>query len=170
MNRLHLPVALLESNAKYRYTLTRRDLTGRTSTRHVVFILLNPSTADDQTDDPTARRCMQFARAWGCDLLTILNLFALRATDPKTLRGHEDPVGPLNAATISAVVERLSAESLVVAAWGNGGRLQQQNERTLACLRLRDIHCLGLTKKQHPRHPLYVAAHTQPQLWRQRSP
>ena len=159
-----------ESEGKYRYALTRRNLTGGASTQHVAFILLNPSTADDQVDDPTTRRCMQFARVWGNDSMTLLNLFALRATDPRVLREHTDPVGPLNEAIISAVVDRLRAETVVIAGWGNGGGLRGQDERTLRRLCFRDIHCLGLTNQGHPRHPLYLPLGIPPQLWRRRVP
>lgn len=66
----------------YRYTLWRRWSDGA---RYVNFICLNPSTADERTDDPTVRKCVKFARSWGYDALCITNLFAYRATDPQTL-------------------------------------------------------------------------------------
>ena len=76
----------------YRYALTRRWAVGAA----MVFLMCNPSTADEQHEDPTVRRCLDFARRNGFAALTVVNLFALRATDPGELACHPDPVGPLN--------------------------------------------------------------------------
>ena len=82
--------ALYSADRRYRYLLFRRLGRGN---RRLAFILLNPSTATEYQDDPTIRRCVGFARRWGYDQLTILNIFALRATDPKQLYQSTDPVG-----------------------------------------------------------------------------
>ena len=76
----------------YRYLLTRRWGT----VPAMVWIMLNPSTADAFAEDPTIRRCLIFAHREGCGGLTVVNLFALRSTDPKALTRHPDPVGPAN--------------------------------------------------------------------------
>lgn len=67
----------------YRYHLWRR--LKREGCGSVAFIGLNPSTADEQKDDPTVRRCIGFARAWGYDRVEMLNLFAFRAKDPREM-------------------------------------------------------------------------------------
>jgi hypothetical protein len=142
---------------RYRYALTRTwaDAPG------AVFVTLNPSTADALADDPTIRRCIGFARAWGCGGLTVVNLFGLRATDPAQLTRVHDPVGPDNDVVIRDVVTRAAdfpAQRPVVAAWGAhpaagkrarevGGMLARQGVEVL---------CLGVTAAGHPRHPLYV--------------
>src|SRR3989449_11540410 len=95
----------------YRYALWRRWAAGP----QVLFVMLNPSTADAQRDDPTIRRCIGFARRWGCGGIEVVNLFALRATDPRRLRYTRDPVGPENVAHLARAAGRAS---LVGAAWG----------------------------------------------------
>lgn len=118
-----------------------------------VFVMLNPSTADAFVDDPTIRRCVAFARREGCGGLVVVNLFALRATDPKALRSHPDPVGPLNDTFLSDA--RLLGSS-VIAAWGAHGSLHGRDEAVARLLAGRAVQCLGVTKDGHPCHPLYL--------------
>lgn len=122
--------------------------------RDVAFIGLNPSTADENTDDPTIRRCIGFAKSWGYDGILMLNLFAFRATDPGVMKLAADPVGPENDAQI---VEAVGASSLVVAAWGQHGAYRSRAfDVRHKLLKEFDVKCLGKTKDGHPRHPLYV--------------
>lgn len=121
-----------------------------------VFIMLNPSTADADKDDPTIRKCVKFAKAWKYDLLQVVNLFAYRATDPKKLLAlphTEDPVGVLNQEVIERVVHDAG---VVVCAWGAHGGHLGQHQTVLGWIQPRKTYCLGLTKEGHPRHPLYV--------------
>lgn len=137
---------------KYRYSLTREwDSDGEM----VMFIALNPSTADDRIDDPTIRRCIGFAKQWGFGRLVVTNLFGFRSSDPESLRLVADPVGPEND---DAIVRFGEAASRVVLAWGiHGGLLERDRE----VLRLIDRpYCLGLTKDGAPRHPLYLPGET----------
>lgn len=140
----------------YRYALTRRWADGP----YTMFIMLNPSTADAFTDDPTIRRCTGFARTWGSAGLLVVNLFGLRATNPADLVGHPDPVGPDNDTVIA---DALSVPvDHVVAAWGDHRRLPERLPRIrelLAPAGLR-LTCLGTTKSGQPRHPLYIPAVT----------
>jgi hypothetical protein len=142
----------------WRYSLMRElgpPLGGGT----VVFIGLNPSTADERRDDPTIRRCIGFARSWGFARLKVLNLFALRATKPAALLAADDPVGPEND---SIIYEELGVADLVVCAWGafpNGGRSADVLQLVAA------PHCVGVTKNGSPRHPLYVRASANPVRW-----
>lgn len=139
---------------RYRYVLERRwdeDLPA------VLFIGLNPSTADEHSDDPTVRRCVRFARDWGYGSLLLANLFALRSTDPKRLVDAEDPVGRWNDRWLERLANRAS---LAIAAWGVHGVLRGRDQVIVA--RYRSLHCLGTTKEGHPRHPLYLRADTLP--------
>jgi hypothetical protein len=144
--------AVFSGDDVYRYRLARIWGEGG---QHAAWIMLNPSTADALTDDPTIRRCVRFTRAWGLDGLTVVNLFALRATDPAELVGHADPVGPANDQMIS---EALADAAVLVAAWGAhpmaAGRVTAVTALVPPGARLQ---CLGTTKAGHPRHPLYVS-------------
>lgn len=136
----------------YRYALTRQ---WDTAVPPAVFVMLNPSTADAARPDPTVTRCAGFALRENCGGLVIVNLFALRATDPRELRGHPDPVGPGNDWFIR---EHCTAGRLVIAAWGAHGRLLGRDQAVLALLREARAAalCLGVTAGGMPRHPLYL--------------
>lgn len=144
----------------YRYTLTRGRWLGEGT---VLFVMLNPSTADEHQDDPTIRRCVGFAQTWGYARLNVANLYALRATDPRDLFRHDDPVGPGNDL---AVIQHARNADAIVVAWG--ATQHPQPARADHVLDLLDaahgrVWCLGLTPATgQPRHPLYVAAATQP--------
>lgn len=139
----------------HRYTLWREfDLSCR---EYVQFIGLNPSTADEVQDDPTVRRCIDFAKRWGFGALCMTNLFAYRATDPDVMKAAVDPVGPDNDAWLARIA---IGAGLVVAAWGNHGEFMGR-DRAVAAL-LPRLMCLGTTKTGAPRHPLYIKGTTTP--------
>src|SRR5689334_18589152 len=115
--------ALFDPTGRYRYRLWRQWDPAKPA---VAFVMLNPSTADATTDDPTIRRCFGFAQGWGFGRLEVVNLFALRATDPRELARHPDPVGPANDAHIAAA---LALTDQAVAAWGCGGALRERGAR-----------------------------------------
>lgn len=148
----------------YRYLLTRE---WDRSKPRAVWIMLNPSTASADEDDPTVRRTQTFSLAWGFGGVVVLNLFALRSTDPKALYAHPSPIGPENDAAMEAVVSE-SRTGIVVAAWGvhgaHLGRGDQVRDLVNALLSV-----LGLTKAGHPRHPLYVAGSTAADIWQRAS-
>jgi hypothetical protein len=146
----------LSSCRRYRYTLRRRWGPGAAA----VFIGLNPSTADETQDDPTIRRCIGFARAWGFDALCMVNLFAYRATDPTDMKKAEDPVGDINDATLRDVAKEAG---VVVAAWGAHGTYRGRDAQVRAMLL--GLHYLRLTKDGHPGHPLYLPASLRPVAW-----
>ncbi len=155
--------AIFSEDGRYRYTLRRTGLGGD---GQCLFIMLNPSTADAETDDPTIRRCTSFAKAWGFSQLWVGNLFAYRATDPKELLTVDDPVGPDNDRYL---MDLAMSANLVVCAWGNGempvkGRRGQGVLTELVWEGL-TIHHLGMTKSGRPKHPLYLKASTIPIEW-----
>lgn len=146
--------AVLSDCGTYRYRLTRL---WDPHARPACFVMLNPSTADAKRDDPTIRRCVGFARAWGCGGIVVVNLFALRATDPAALHAATDPIGPANEGYIrGAMVEGWP----VVAAWGAHvpARGRANHTRVGADRAGIPLKCLGVTKEGFPRHPLYVRA------------
>lgn len=153
---------LIESDAvfsedpgrRYRYVLWRTWHQGR---RTLVFIMLNPSTADEETNDPTVERCQRRAAALDYGGLVVLNIFALRATDPGILYRAKDPVGPQNDEWILGAAR---SDRDIVCAWGAHGALGGRGtavRKLLAAASPRSIYHLGMTKEGHPRHPLYVS-------------
>jgi hypothetical protein len=85
----------------------------------VLWVMLNPSTADHQLDDPTIRKCIGFTKRLGFESFAVVNLFALRSSDPGLLRTTaalgEDIVGPKNDETIAKLA---SQAALIICAWG----------------------------------------------------
>lgn len=147
--------ARFDRSGRYRYTLWR--VWDRQRER-VAFIMLNPSTADAEADDPTIRRCTGFARQWGFGGLLVGNLFAYRTSQPCELRRAPDPVGSGNDRALSEIA---AAAALVVLAWGNAAArvAPQRAARVLQSFGSgARLHCLGLTRQGMPRHPLYVRA------------
>lgn len=139
----------------YRYWLTRYWGNGDADTvNSVAFVMLNPSAASHSVDDRTIRKCQAFACAWGHNGLTVVNLFALRATSPEELRRHADPVGPHNDDHIERCV---LDSSRVVVAWGAHGAFRSRGLIVLDRLCQLGVSPLRLgspTKGGHPRHPL----------------
>ena len=142
----------------YRYSLTRGWDSGKPA---VNFLMLNPSTADAEQDDPTVARCSERARRLGHGGLEVVNLFALRSTDPKALYGHADPVGPENDSAILSAAE----QGNVVCAWGNRGELRGRDKAVLRLLRAAGLPVLALkvSKDGHPSHPLYLSYDLRPE-------
>jgi hypothetical protein len=145
---------------RYRYTLGRvfGDVIDGGGPA-VLFVMLNPSTATATELDPTVRRCVGFARSWGARRLVVVNLFALRSTDPRALDSEADPIGPHNDA---AIAEQVAAADIIVAAWG-ASYPKRQRWRPVDVYQLlaaggKSVECLGTTGAGEPRHPLYLAS------------
>lgn len=143
-------IAILSPDGRYRYALTRD--TGTPGDGTVLWVMLNPSTADATEDDPTIRKCLGFARRWGFARISVGNLYGLRATDPRELGRADDPVGPEND---DHLIELGGQADEVVFAWGARAELDRE-ERVWDLLGYRAPQCLGFTLGFFPRHPLYV--------------
>lgn len=137
----------------YRYVLKRRIPSLVRWHHPALFIMLNPSTADAEKNDPTIRRCLSFASLNGCTELTVVNLFALRATNPLELMDHGDPVGPFNDQRIAEMIEDHQM-GIIVAAWGAHPFAKKRAQYIKE--RFGPFVCLGTTKDGSPRHPLYI--------------
>ena len=147
--------ARFSGDHRYRYRLWRRWSPGPV----VGFCMLNPSTADASRDDPTIRRCIGFARAWGYGGVEVVNIFALRATEPSRLRSARDRIGPGNDAALVAAAARVD---VLVIAWGVHGTLLERDRTVLALLNRTRLLALGWTRSGQPRHPLYVRRDARP--------
>jgi hypothetical protein len=134
----------------------------------MLYVMLNPSTADASLDDPTIRRCIGFAKALGFGGLEVVNLFAWRSTSPDAMfgvaRGGQDIVGPDCDTTI---LDAARGAGLVVAAWGADHRASERASAVLAMIsNVADVHCLGRSGSGAPRHPLYLPGAARPELFR----
>ncbi len=145
----------------YRYVLTRKWSVA-TGGGKVLWIMLNPSTADAVEDDPTIRRVVAFSRSWGFSSAVVANLFAYRATSPKDLHAADDPVGPENDDILRSLAS--SADRIVVA-WGADGKIASRGLIVAAMLEKYELWCLGRTRAGQPRHPLYVKGDTDLERW-----
>ena len=155
--------ATLSECGRYRYRLTRRWGAGG----NAVFVMLNPSTADADVDDPTIRRCIGFARDWNQGGLIVVNLYAYRATKPADLWKATDPVGPDNNRILSETFAEANVNSdPVIAAWGANAKPYRVFQVADRASRERiDLEALGVTKDGAPRHPLYMPKTAKPERW-----
>lgn len=153
--------ARFDRTGQYRYQLDRR---WDDALPAIALIMLNPSRADHQQDDPTLHRCIRLAQEWQYGRLTVVNLFAYCTSSPKVLKTVDDPVGLENDDTILQVCKQAPR---ILVAWGNAGTLHQRDRTVLELLApWRDrLCCLGVTRTGQPRHPLYIPRQTQPQPW-----
>ena len=147
--------AYFSDDRKYRYLLGRRisDSPGR-----LLFIMLNPGTADETHNDPTIRRCIGFTERWGYGLLEVVNLFAFRTSYIRELRRAIDPIGSNNDEWLRSAL--MTAERVVLA-WGNHGAFMNRSQqvRRMASNATQPYH-LGLNKTGEPKHPLYLPSST----------
>lgn len=148
--------AFFSPDRVYRYLLRRKIGVQQTT---CLFIMLNPSTADETKNDPTVARCIGFAKHWGFGRLEVCNIFGYRATDPKELYDllPSAVIGPENT---TYIIEAIIRADKVVCAWGNhgelygrGGEVQQE---------IMDLNkfpfAFKITNKGQPIHPLYQKA------------
>ncbi len=155
--------AVFSKDCKYRYYLTR---TWDPKRSPVIFMMCNPSKATAEEDDPTICRCKEYARKWGYGGLIVVNLFAFRSPDPKTLRTADDPVGPENKESWDKAIhearqdavsrEGPGYESPIICGWGVHGGYMNRDKAALGWLGRQPARllALGVTEKKFPRHPL----------------
>ena len=155
--------AILSADRIYRYSLWRRMQINNLSVMTVIGF--NPSTADERKDDPTIRRCKSFALREGCGRLEMVNLYALRSTDPKdVVRAGARAIGPDND---DAIYDAMIKAHVVVAAWGalpaDPKRVEAVTKmaKTVGC----GLMCFGRTASGAPRHPLYIRNDTPLERW-----
>ena len=146
--------AIISADNVYRYRLERIWDEGKPK---VLFIMLNPSTADALEDDATISKIVKFAHRWGYGGVYVANLYAFRSRHPKDLKTTSDPIGPENKEHIQSL---LGSVDRVFYAWGN-------DEKEPLWLRelVKDPFCIALSTKGIPRHPLYLRDDSEPFLY-----
>lgn len=150
---------------RYRYTLSRcvrTDVEGR-----VCFIMLNPSTANHNDDDPTIRRCIAYARSWGFGILDVGNLYAYRSTSPRELPTNEAcAIGPANN---SELLDLANSATKIVLAWGAMSRAKARGQAVIELFRqhgfVSKLHVLRKTADGSPAHPLYLPKNLEPKFF-----
>lgn len=149
----------------YRYVLKRRLSQPLRWVKPWLFIMLNPSTADENVLDPTIRRCVNFAEKMGGTELIVVNLFALRSTNPKGLLSHKDPVGPLNDQKIEEMISYTEQRNgIIIAAWGAMPFARERASQMYE--KYGSFRCFGVNKGGlSPKHPLYLRNDSTPHRW-----
>ncbi len=149
----------------YRYTLYRKTKSPVRWVKKCLFIMLNPSTADAEKDDPTIRRCLSFAEREGCTDLTVVNLYALRATNPKEMIAllQYSPMEAFGGTDqkkhlLEQIEDHSQMNHLIICAWGKQKGIEGHADRVMKIINENKgtAYCLGKTKEGYPRHPLYV--------------
>lgn len=154
--------ALLSADEKHRYSLWRA-WAQLPNELYVLWLMLNPSTANASKDDPTIKTCVHFTRAWGYQGLVVGNLFSMRSSKPKDLAAN--PLGRQGPWNIRILENMLAAPELglVVVAWGNSGYSYAELELVrMVRAAGKQPHCLGTTKDGNPKHPLARGVHRIP--------
>ncbi len=165
--------AVMSDCGLYRYTLERRwvplerrpDDGAIRNGKMILWVLLNPSTADAETDDPTNTRALDFSMAWGFGACVFVNLFAWRATDPKEMLAAADPIGPDNDEHIR---DQLGKADHVMVAWGVPGKHRGRDDDVLdimASVWQRRPSCFGCNLNDTPKHPLFLPKKAQTLAW-----
>lgn len=152
---------IFSEDRKYRYLLTRNIGFGD---RKIMFLMVNPSTADEIRNDNTVSRCIDFANRWGYGRLFVTNLSPLRATDPKVLKSSGPDPEDVRLKNLDVIVQTGCKCDMIVVAYGIHGKYENRAQYTLEKLRksgLDNIYCLGITKDGYPRHPLMVRKETE---------
>ena len=159
--------AHLSKCRKYRYTLHR---TWDNSKEKIVFIGVNPSTADETIDDATLTKCMNYAKAWGYGGLVMLNLFAYRATDPTVMKSARDPIGGSENDSFIKKYTDPKKISKVICAWGEHGKHLDRANLVIKSHIHSDakLYALKINKSGAPHHPLYLSNKVKPTIYKVR--
>ena len=160
-----LKSALFSPDRRYRYKLSR---IWAPSKPRILFIGLNPSTADEVIDDATVRRCIGFAQSWGYGGIYMGNLFNLVSTNPAKLLTAQ-PIEHKPGEGLATLYDMVYDSALVVAAWGKLNQRLQERANTVtnivAYMGCDTLHCLRVNKDGSPKHPLYLRSDTKLVLW-----
>jgi hypothetical protein len=146
--------AEFSANRRYRYDLWRH---WSSDPGYVLFIGLNPSTADEHDDDATIKRCRDFTARFGYGRFHMANLFALCTKSPSIMRASPDPIGDDND---QYLIKLANKASVIVCAWGDHGRHQDRDIAVIKLLNDYPLLCLHINQSGTPKHPLYIKADT----------
>ena len=166
-----LPFAAADQGAWINPRGNRRYLLWRTvgpsDATTIAFVMLNPSTANPEKDDPTLRKCRAFAHGWSHGLLLVGNLFSIRGSDPKDIDFRAQPDLYGDAVNEAVLRDVLCSSERVIAAWGAQDHIGKVQEQFRAMCRDEhvELYHLGLNDGGSPKHPLFLPKETQPVKW-----
>ncbi len=146
-----------------RYALFRRWSPGP----RVLWVLLNPSKADEKHNDPTLRRCIAYTQAWGFGGLVVVNAFSIKATDPKDMKASSNPGDDQESDSyILKYADEVIAEGgIILCGMGAPASHRGRGRAVVDMLKHHPLHYLILTDGGYPGHPLYLSGNLTPQLW-----
>lgn len=146
---------------KWRYTLWRQwNFPEDRPVKSIAFIGLNPSTADEEVEDNTVRRCINFSKDWGFDRYYMLNAYASRDTDPAGMKRAQEPIGEGNDEALARIA---ASVEMIIGAWGS--HCTRERQKAVCEVVGRKIYCLGWTDGGFPRHPLFMPKIACPSLF-----
>lgn len=148
--------AIISEDTNYRYELSR--VFDETKPM-IVFIGLNPSTADANIDDPTIKKCLNYAKNWWYGWFYMWNLFAYRATEPKNMMKVFDPIWKENDIYLKSIFEK---GEKIICCWWEYGTFQNRAQEVLK--NIPTPYYLKLNKSGQPGHPLYLKWNLEPTL------
>jgi hypothetical protein len=148
--------AVISECGQYRYLLRR---TWDHDKPRALFVMLNPSTADADIDDPTIRSCIRLCKSLDYGSFEVVNLFAWRATDPKELSFVSEPIGEKTDPIMEAAVNRCD---MIICGWGKNEFAKERARMVATSLRSfrPALFCFGKNKDGSPKHPLYIKSGT----------
>ena len=147
--------AVMDSERRHRFLLWR-FWDGKP---RMLFIGLNPSTANELEDDPTVRRLCGFAQEWGYGGLYACNLYSQVTPYPKELL----PETRNHGANTPAILMAVKLVVLTVCGWGDGIKSVPEGDSRVRAVydMLEAPMCWGLTASGNPKHPLYLPGDTE---------
>ena len=143
--------AIFSLDHKYRYVLTRKW----SNNGICLFIMLNPSTADAYKFDPTVSRAYKIAKRLKLGELVVLNIFAIKGSDPSVIKEYDDPIGKYNDYYINYYCKK---SKMIIVAWGNHGSYNNRSNDVKNILKRnkKGVYCIDINNSGEPKHPLYT--------------
>jgi hypothetical protein len=157
--------ATISNCGLFRYTLERRWNWGEPAISEVLWVMLNPSTADAEADDPTITRCIGYSKAWGYSGLMVGNLYAYRATDPTALWDAAENLDVIGSENDQHLCRMAATAGIIVVAWGSHADVARAENVARLLAGFSPIYCIGKTKHGQPWHPLYKSRDLRPILY-----
>lgn len=147
--------AILSEDKEYRYMLSR---TWNKNKKIIMFVWLNPSTADDKINDPTITRCINYTKEWWYWWFIMCNLFAYRSTNPNNMKKYKNPIWKDNDKYIELYYNKTEK---VICMWWNHWNFMMQSKNFKEKYKEK-LFFLEKNKSWEPKHLLYSKSNLKP--------